>query len=68
MGVSFVFGELIVLAILGLVILFVAAKGVSMFLGLFKSIGAGQATLTCPHCGQQTKPARGVCDACSREL
>lgn len=66
MGVSFV--GLIVLAILGLVGLFVAAKGLSAFLGLFKSIGEGQATLTCPHFGQQTKHARGVCDSCGREL
>jgi hypothetical protein len=65
---AFSFVGLIVLVILGLVVLFAVIKGLSVFLGLFKSIGEGQATLSCPSCGQQTTHARGTCDACGREL
>lgn len=66
MGVSFV--GLIVVAVVGLALIFGLAKGVSAMIGLFKSAQAGHATLACPHCGQQTSHANGRCDSCGREL
>ena len=66
MGVSFI--GLIVVAVVGLALLFGVAKGLSAMIGLFKSSQRGHATLACPHCGQQTSHARGQCDACGREL
>ena len=66
MGVSFI--GLIIVAVVGLGLIFGLAKGVSAMIGLFKSVGAGHATLTCPHCGQKTSHAGGKCDACGLEL
>ena len=60
--------ELIIVAVVGLALIFGLAKGVSAMLGLFKSVQGGHATLVCPHCGQQTSHANGQCDACGREL
>ncbi len=51
-----------------LAVIFGLAKVFPMMIGLFKSVGAGHAMLTCPHCGQQTSHAGGQCDACGREL
>lgn len=59
---------LIVIAVVGLGLIFGLAKGVSALLGLFKSVQGGHATLACPHCGQQTSHAGGRCDACGAEL
>ena len=64
----FSFGGLIVVAVLSVMLLYGAAKGVSVMLSLFKSMQAGHATLACPHCGQQTSHGRGCCDVCGREL
>ena len=66
MGIGLI--ELIILGGVGLAVIFGLAKGFSAMLGLFKSVGAGHATLTCPHCGQKTAHAGGQCDACGREL
>lgn len=49
-------------------ILFVVSKGLLVVVGLFKSVGSGQVTLACPHCGQQTPHTSGRCEACGREL
>ena len=65
---AFSFIELIIVAVAGLALLFGLVKGVSVMIGLFKSMQAGQATLACPHCGQQTSHASGRCDVCRREL
>lgn len=66
MGISF-FG-LIIVAVVGLALIFGLVKGLSAMIGLFKSVGEGHASLACPHCGQQTSHAGGRCDACGREL
>lgn len=66
MGVS-LFG-LIIVAVVGLGLIFGLAKGVSAMVGLFKSVQGGHATLACPNCGQQTAHASGRCDACGRDL
>ena len=60
--------ELIIVAVVGLALIFGLAKGLSAMLGLFKSVQGGHATLACPHCGQQTSHANGQCDACGAEL
>ena len=60
--------ELIIVAVVGLALIFGLAKGLSAMLGLFKSVQGGHATLACPHCGQQTSHANGQCDACGHEL
>lgn len=59
---------LIVIAVAALVLLYVGAKGLSVVLGLFKSMQSGQVTLACPHCGQQTTHGHGQCDVCGKEL
>ncbi len=64
----FSFGGLIVVAVLSVMLLYGAAKGVSVMLSLFKSLRSGHATLACPHCGQQTSHGRGCCDVCGRDL
>lgn len=66
MGMSFI--GLIVVAVVGLALLFGVAKALSAMIGLFKSSQRGHATLACPHCGQQTSHAGGQCDSCGREL
>ena len=66
MGIGLI--ELIIIGVIGLALIFGLAKGVSAMIGMFKSVRAGHATLTCPHCGQQTSHAGGRCDACGREL
>ena len=65
-GISF-FG-LIIVAVVGLALIFGLVKGLSAMLGLFKSVQGGHATLACPHCGRQTAHASGRCDACGAEL
>lgn len=65
-GISF-FG-LIIVAVVGLALIFGLVKGLSAMIGLFKSAQGGHATLACPHCGQQTAHASGRCDACGAEL
>lgn len=65
-GISF-FG-LIIVAVVGLAVIFGLVKGLSAMLGLFKSVQDGHATLACPKCGQQTSHANGRCDACGAEL
>ncbi len=62
------FGGLIVVAVLAVILLYCAAKGVSVMLSLFKSMQSGHATLACPHCGQQTTHGRGCCDVCGHDL
>ena len=64
----FSFGGLIVVAVLSVMLLYGAAKGVSVMLSLFKSMRSGHATLACPHCGQQTSHGRGCCDVCGHDL
>ena len=59
---------LIVVAVLSVMLLYGAAKGVSVMLSLFKSLRSGHATLACPHCGQQTSHGRGCCDVCGQDL
>lgn len=66
MGVSIV--GLVIVAVVGLALVFGLVKGVSAMLGLFKSVQSGHAMLTCPHCGQQTSHGNGRCDACGAEL
>lgn len=66
MGISLI--GLVVVAVVGLALIFGLAKGISAMLGLFKSAQGGHATLACPHCDQQTSHANGQCDACGREL
>ena len=66
MGIGFV--ELIIVAVVGLALIFGLAKGVSAMFGLFKSVQGGHATLACPQCGQQTSHSNGRCDACGAEL
>jgi hypothetical protein len=66
MAIGFV--GLIVVAVLSVVLLYVAVKGVSILLNLFKSMQAGHATLACPNCGQQTSHSNGQCDSCGSEL
>ncbi|TXT36060.1 MAG: hypothetical protein FD138_1113 [Planctomycetota bacterium] len=68
MSMGFSFIGLIIVAVVGLALIFGFIKGISAMIGLFKSVGAGHAKLACPHCGQQTSHAGGQCDACGREL
>ena len=62
-----VFG-IIIVGVVSVTLLYVLVKGISVAMSLLKSMQAGQAKLTCPHCGQQTSHASGRCDACEREL
>lgn len=66
MHISF-FG-IIIIGVASVTLLYVVAKGLSVMLGLFKSMQSGHATLACPHCGQQTTHGRGVCDVCGHDL
>ena len=65
---AFGLAGLIVVAVLSVVLLYCAAKGVSIILSLFKSLQSGHTTLVCPHCGQQTSHGSGLCDVCRQEL
>ena len=61
--------ELILIAVVFIAVIFVVAgRGLAAMSGLFKGIQAGHATLTCPHCGQETAPTEGRCRSCGREL
>jgi hypothetical protein len=66
MAISFV--GLIVIAVGAVVLLYVAAKSVSVILSLFKSMQSECVTLECPHCGQQTSHGSGRCDVCGHDL
>ena len=66
MGISVV--GLLVVGAVSVALLYGLVKGLSVMMSLFKSVGAGHATLTCPQCGQQTNHASGRCDSCGCEL
>ncbi len=66
MAIGFV-GLIVLVLVIGVVV-FVFGRGLSAMVGLFKSVQGGPATLTCPHCGQETAAATGRCAACGNEL
>ncbi len=65
-GISIV--GLLLLGIVGIVVLVILWRSLSAFMGLFKGIQSGHATLNCPHCGQETVPTNGRCTSCGSEL
>ena len=59
---------LLVFGVVGIVVLVILWRGLLAFIGLFKGIQSGHATLNCPRCGQETLPTNGRCKACGSEL
>ena len=67
MGIGIGFFEmLIVLFVLGIIGVGVIALAVAVFSGRRPRLG--HATLSCPHCGAETRADRQKCSACHADL